>query len=625
MNFSLSLKRLLDLTISFLGLILLGPFLLLIALRIKKDSPGPVFYRGPRLGLGGRTFHILKFRTMTEDAASYAGPKITAAGDPRITPLGKWLRDTKLNELPQLWNVFQGDMSLVGPRPEDPQIASTDWTPEQRREILSLRPGITSPASVLFRHEEDLLKGNGDVSKLMQTYLGDVMPSKLRLDQLYVRHRSFLLDLDVLFWTAVILLPLIGKYNPPEESFFLGPLNRTLRRYVSWFMIDAAVTFFAMTITGVSWRLFGPLDVGILNSFLLVLFYSFVFSTLSALAGVNRVQWSRAPASEVLALLPPLVFSTFMVLGINYLLPSEVLPYPLILIASILAGMGYVIVRYRTRVISGIATRWINLRREASLFRERVLIIGGGESGQFLAWLLQNGKAANAFQIVGIVDDDLYKLKTRIQGVDVIGRTHQINELVQKHDIGIIAFAIHNIAPLERSRLLKLANSTSARLIVLPNLIGAINSLARPTQRLQNGSGRNGKDGKNGNGSNGQHPIEAHPPLDQEPASLQGEISQSMGLTTLPSLTESSGVQTSEHSTPCSFCLTQCSPVQIERWLASLQHTAQTGDNTALLKEIADLRSQLLQISNPLRDFSAPEPEAETAIQGDIDTYNLTS
>ena len=110
-------KRLMDVVVSLLALILLSPIFLWIALRIKRDSPGPVFYRGPRLGKDGREFYILKFRTMHENPESYQGPRVTAQDDPRITRFGAWLRDTKLNEFPQFWNVLIGEMSLVGPRP----------------------------------------------------------------------------------------------------------------------------------------------------------------------------------------------------------------------------------------------------------------------------------------------------------------------------------------------------------------------------------------------------------------------------------------------------------------------------------------------------------------------------
>ena len=144
------IKRAFDFTAALIGLILLSPFFGIIAILIKRDSSGPVFYWGPRIGRYGVIFKMLKFRTMYETPKSYRGPRVTSKEDDRITPLGKWLRDTKLNEFPQLWNVLIGEMSLVGPRPEDPTICKT-WPAKIAHEILSVRPGVTSPASVVYR------------------------------------------------------------------------------------------------------------------------------------------------------------------------------------------------------------------------------------------------------------------------------------------------------------------------------------------------------------------------------------------------------------------------------------------------------------------------------------------
>src|SRR5258706_16430552 len=134
-------KRAFDVFTSLLGIVLLSPFLTAIAILIKRESPGPVIYGGTRAGKGNRPFRIWKFRTMYEVPDSYYGPAVTATGDKRITPLGHWLRDTKINELPQLWNVLIGEMSFVGPRPEDWKIAQ-DWPEEAQGEILSVRPAI---------------------------------------------------------------------------------------------------------------------------------------------------------------------------------------------------------------------------------------------------------------------------------------------------------------------------------------------------------------------------------------------------------------------------------------------------------------------------------------------------
>ena len=178
--FNLLVKRLFDMVFSLIGLIILSPFFLYIVHLIRRDTHGPAFYWGKRAGLGGNPFRMLKFRTMYECEESYSGPRVTCKHDDRITPIGHWLRDSKINELPQLWNVLIGKMSFVGPRPEDPEIVKT-WPDQIRKEILSVKPGITSPASILYHDEETLLSA----SNVMGDYMRNILPDKLRLDRLY--------------------------------------------------------------------------------------------------------------------------------------------------------------------------------------------------------------------------------------------------------------------------------------------------------------------------------------------------------------------------------------------------------------------------------------------------------
>src|SRR3990172_13416412 len=290
-------KRLFDVFVSVLGLILLSPVFGLLSFLIKRESPGPVLYRGPRIGYGGLPFGIFKFPTMRECPESYYGPRVTAKDDERITPLGKWLRDTKLNELPQLWNVLVGEMSLVGPRPEDPEIAAA-WPEEARREILSVRPGITSPATVLYHDEENLLSSED----VMETYMQSILPDKLRLDRLYVRNHSFLSDLDILFWTAVALLPRLAGERIPGGSLFAGPLYRGMRRHVSWFLIDLAVSLVAVISAGVLWRMVEPINWGIPHLAWLAFALALLFGTVNTLAGLKQVIWSRATPEDGLVL-----------------------------------------------------------------------------------------------------------------------------------------------------------------------------------------------------------------------------------------------------------------------------------------------------------------------------------
>ena len=188
------LKRAFDLILSILFLLITSPFLLGIAVAIKLDSPGPVLFKGNRVGVDGAGFSILKFRTMVDDPGS-SGPAVTGKKDQRITRVGGFLRTYKLDEIPQLLNVIKGEMSLVGPRPEDPKYVA-HYTPEQRK-VLSVRPGIASPAAVKFRHEEQIL-ADVPANKLDQVYLQDILPEKLALDLEYLKNRSLLLDLRIL-------------------------------------------------------------------------------------------------------------------------------------------------------------------------------------------------------------------------------------------------------------------------------------------------------------------------------------------------------------------------------------------------------------------------------------------
>ncbi len=192
-------KRIFDVLVAGFGLICLSPLFLVVAVLIKVSSPGPVFYQAERVGKDGKTFRLYKFRSMVVDAAK-VGPGITRAGDLRVTLAGRWLRRMKLDELPQLINVVRGEMSLVGPRPEDPRYVAY-YTPEQRQ-VLTVLPGITSVASVRYRHEEMLLTGND----WENTYRQIVMPAKLQIELDYLRRRTLWSDLLIIGQTMQALL-----------------------------------------------------------------------------------------------------------------------------------------------------------------------------------------------------------------------------------------------------------------------------------------------------------------------------------------------------------------------------------------------------------------------------------
>ena len=189
-------KRLFDFSLATLGLVILSPVLAVTAIAIKWGSRGPVLYKGGRVGREGRAFKILKFRTMVANAEALGGSS-TPEDDPRVTAVGRVLRRTKLDELPQLWNVLVGDMSIVGPRPQV-QWAVDRYTPEERL-VLSVRPGITDNASLRFANEGEILKGSTDPDR---DYMEKIHPEKMRLSLEYVRSRSFGTDLAIIARTV---------------------------------------------------------------------------------------------------------------------------------------------------------------------------------------------------------------------------------------------------------------------------------------------------------------------------------------------------------------------------------------------------------------------------------------
>jgi lipopolysaccharide/colanic/teichoic acid biosynthesis glycosyltransferase len=194
-------KRCFDLCATIAGLVVLSPLLLIVALLIKLDDGGPVFFRQQRVGRAGRRFRVWKFRTMIPDAERRGGA-LTVGDDPRTTRVGRWLRRSKVDELPQLFNVLAGDMSLVGPRPEVPRYVAR-YTADQRR-VLDLVPGITDPASIAYSRESELLARAPDPERY---YVTAVMPDKIRINLTYAARATRWTDVKVVLETLGQLLP----------------------------------------------------------------------------------------------------------------------------------------------------------------------------------------------------------------------------------------------------------------------------------------------------------------------------------------------------------------------------------------------------------------------------------
>ena len=196
----LILKRIFDILVSFVGLVILSPLFIVLAIVIVSDSKGSVFFKQTRVGRNGVPFKIYKFRTMIEDAEA-KGMQLTVGDDSRITNVGTFLRKTKIDELPQLINVFKGEMSFVGPRPEVPKYV--ELYTEDQRQVLMVRPGITDLASIEYRNESDLLVNTDNPEKI---YVEEIMPKKLDLNMRYIERISFVTDIGIIFRTISVVL-----------------------------------------------------------------------------------------------------------------------------------------------------------------------------------------------------------------------------------------------------------------------------------------------------------------------------------------------------------------------------------------------------------------------------------
>ena len=214
------IKRIIDRVMATIGLAVLSPVLVALWVAVRRSSPGPALYRGLRVGQNGVPFHILKFRTMVVNAEVLGG-SCTSTDDVRITPVGRWLRKYKLDELPQLLNVLKGDMSFVGPRPEVQRYA--DLFNAEEKQILSVRPGITDCATLWNSDEEAILAGSPDPER---AYLEIIRPTKIRLQLKYVHERNLWIDFKIFSATVMLVLQRCFGATSLERSARQDPLSK---------------------------------------------------------------------------------------------------------------------------------------------------------------------------------------------------------------------------------------------------------------------------------------------------------------------------------------------------------------------------------------------------------------
>lgn len=428
------LTRGLDLIIAGLGLVLLAPVFIVIAILIKVGSAGPVFYRANRVGQYGRPLKLYKFRSMYMNA-DCSGPGITLQNDPRITPLGRFLRDTKLDELPQLINVLRGDMSLIGPRPEDPRYVAL-YTPAQRR-VLTVRPGITSPASLDYFDEETLLAGED----WEETYCDKILPRKLSLDLAYLQRRTIWSDLILILRTITTVVTGEKRINSILELrnrhlfildvialIFIPSLALTLRldSVAWWSRFGQALIFFTLVALLVKIPIFYQL--GLYNRFW-------------RYAGINDLFQVLIAVGLSTAILAILFIGAHAALEQYGLAMFRTVP----LLDGLLTFLAIGGLRLGLRGLY----HWHRQRRGVVGGR-RVLVVGAGESGNMVVREMRATPQLN-MEPVAFVDDDPAKIGTRIQNLPVLGPSDQIARYASELGIQRIIVAVPS-APFRRLR-----------------------------------------------------------------------------------------------------------------------------------------------------------------------------
>ncbi len=497
-------KRLFDVTVSAVLLLVCAPLFVIVACAIRLSGPGPVICRGLRVGRHGAPFRILRFRTTPPEPADR---ETSAARDSHSTRVGRVLRASRLDELPQLVNVLRGDMSLVGPRPESPRYLP--YYSDEQRAVLAVRPGITGPSQIGFRAKGSLLT-SGDPES---TYIHVLLPAKLAMDMAYVRHNTMLGDLRLLGQTlAAVVLPARPQASSGTASTSRGtvPRQSKVARPALWRWIDAVIVrrvrsyglqvFADVLIVSISFevaaalRFMGPghmiqqLRLLLVPAMCIGLFYA----AISYAFGLHRRLWRYASPKDGIALLEAVVVAMSVVILLDVATGTKLiaqhavtrwvqqalrsrgmsapaftsqraLPIGVVIGGALFTFLFLACTRYSRRVVPTIRPV------PGSRAVESVLLVGGGQAGAaFIAQLATT--PAQGYRIVACVDDDPAKWGHRIHGVPIVGTVSGIPYFVKRYDVDLIVIAVPS-APAERlAEIVSICQQTSARIKRMPSV-----------------------------------------------------------------------------------------------------------------------------------------------------------
>jgi lipopolysaccharide/colanic/teichoic acid biosynthesis glycosyltransferase len=435
------MNRFFDIFISLIGLLLLLLMLPWIALLIKLDSRGPVFFLCDRVGLGGKIFKMYKFRTMYQTPLPLGG-SISPQGDPRVTPIGRFLRRVKLNEFPQFINVLKGDMTLIGPRPEAPDLAA--FYPDFAKRIFSVKPGLAGPNQILGRNEEELYPPGEDPIKY---YIEHILPRKLPLDLEYMDDRSILKNLKYLFLSVKVTIfgALRRQHltdNASQLFFILADialciLSLTLAHYLRYESFSKPILYQSFV---------RVLPLTLLIRIPIFIYFGFYHTLVRHLSFYDIKTIFKGVTVSSLVLIGYFFFSrleTFTKYG------RGVFIIDWFCLINLLAGYRILLKKlfyyYKSEPIR-------------SGTQKRVLIWGAGDGGELCQRYLQKEKE-NPYEIIGFIDDDPKKRSFRLSGVKVLGNRDHLKILVQLYKIQEIFVAMPSVEVYRIKQALEICDS----------------------------------------------------------------------------------------------------------------------------------------------------------------------
>ncbi|MEO6462820.1 MAG: polysaccharide biosynthesis protein [Candidatus Eisenbacteria bacterium] len=404
------MKRALDVVLSATGLVLLLPVFAAVSLALRRQGGGPVLFRQERLGRDFRPFRILKFRTMVP-GADRLGPGITPGRDPRVTRVGAFLRWSKLDELPQLWNVLRGDMSLVGPRPELPQYARL--YEDDYREILKVRPGITDVASLVYRDEAGRLAAEEDPER---AYVDAILPEKIRLARTYVSRASIGYDLRIIVETLLVLtyparaiergFERLGRHHRPLALLAQAGLAALANLAAMWLVYD------------------GELTRAVFDLVLLGLPVLLAIRTLWNVSfQLDRDRWRYVGLRELGGIVAATALGTATFYAATRLVPVlDGYPRSIVIVDGVLCLLALAGGRILRRAQRQFRERTLNTRR--------VLVVGSGDSSQRVVRdLLQH--PAHQYEVIGLVGGDRSETGLRVHSVPILGGYDDLERILR--------------------------------------------------------------------------------------------------------------------------------------------------------------------------------------------------